>query len=520
MGRKILFIMTDMMRWNSLGFTGDSYARTPVLDKLAADGIRYQWAYNQNPLCMPSRSSVLTSQYPRTNGSWNNGIALVHSSPTFAEVLHNQNYRTALIGKPHFEPYSSKQSLATELGMSNRTGPFRGFDYHINSGHDLVPLGGHYVQWLKRYYPQYLHGYYYELLNVPKNPEEHSTMNVIEGGDTGAVFVKENDIPRELYHTDWTANHAIRYLSSVDDEEDWCVWLSFPDPHHPYDPPSSESHRVNWRDLEPAPGFGESDAQRLEWLRRKPWHWEQWYTGEKFISFEALEGFSYQENLTSDNIREIRAKIYISNELIDEAIGRVLKYIESRGWFNDTDIFFTPDHGAMDGDFGLLLIGPDLSDHCSRVPLIWKPAQSAKIPPAVVNAPVGLIDLAPTFCQITGTEVPEWMEGRPLPTNQAEAEGQERQTVFTQYESHTSDASIIMNAAHTNRYTCISYERTQTYEGTEGELYDKQEDPMELVNLWEDPSYQGIKKELVNEIRNNLLVRPLFHPKPEVGALI
>jgi DNA-binding NarL/FixJ family response regulator len=91
---------------------------------------------------------------------------------------------------------------------------------------------------------------------------------------------------------------------------------------------------------------------------------------------------------------------------------------------------------------------------------------------AEVEAPVGIIDLAPTFCQIAGAEVPDSMESQPLPRTQAEAEEQGREVVFTQYESHTPDAHIIMNAARDERYTCIQYEGTATYEGTEGELYD------------------------------------------------
>ena len=88
MAKRILFITTDMMRWDSLGFTGCSYARTPVLDKIAEEGIRYDLAYNQNPLCMPSRSTMLTGQYARHHGSWNNGISLPHDSPTFAQALN------------------------------------------------------------------------------------------------------------------------------------------------------------------------------------------------------------------------------------------------------------------------------------------------------------------------------------------------------------------------------------------------------------------------------------------------
>ena len=103
MAKRILFITTDMMRWNSLGFTGCEYVNTPVLDSLAKEGIYYQNAYNQNPLCMPSRNVMLTGQYPRTNGSWNNGIALSHDSPTVAETLSGAGHHNGFFSDvPHY----------------------------------------------------------------------------------------------------------------------------------------------------------------------------------------------------------------------------------------------------------------------------------------------------------------------------------------------------------------------------------------------------------------------------------
>lgn len=523
MARRILYITTDMMRWDSLGFTGCDYVNTPVLDGLAKTGVTFANAYNQNPLCMPSRSNMLTGQYPRTTGSWNNGIALRHDSPTVAETLHDAGWRTALIGKGHFEPYSSKDSLeTTRLGRNTRYAPFRGFDHFVGVAHDQTPNDGHYAMWMKKYHPEYLEGedYLYDLITVPKKPGEHTTMNISEGGETGAVFVKKNLMPRELYHTDWTADHAISYMDSIGDEEDAFVWVSFPDPHHPWDPPSSEDHRLDWKDVPLPDDRGDSDEQRVEWLERRPSHWKDWYTGEKFVSFEALQGYSYEKSLTDDNVKEIRQKVAIKNELIDEAIGRLVAYLEKRGWLDDTDIIFTPDHGAMDGSYGLLLIGPDLTNHCCKLPMIWKPSKNSGIAAAEVSAPVGIIDLAPTFCKIAGAEAPEWMEGSPLPTTQSEAKGQDRKLVFTQYESHTPDTHIIMNAARDERYTCIKYEATPTYGGTEGELYDRVNDPREIDNLWDDPAHAEIKARMCEAIQNDLLARPLFHPMPEPGALI
>ena len=200
MAKRILFITTDMHRWDSLGFTGCPYANTPVLDKLAEEGIRFDRAYNQNPLCMPSRSTMLTGMYTRHHGSWNNGIALPHDAPSFAEELKGAGWRTALIGKPHFEPFSSPESLESRLGIEDSYGPVRGFDWMNVASHDLVPATGHYTEWLKRHHPEYLEEYY-PLLQMPKHKGDQVKMNVIEGGETGAIFVKENNIPRECYHT-------------------------------------------------------------------------------------------------------------------------------------------------------------------------------------------------------------------------------------------------------------------------------------------------------------------------------
>jgi arylsulfatase A-like enzyme len=516
MGRKILFITTDMMRWDSLGYYGDPYAQTPNLDKLAAGGIRYDAARNQNPLCMPCRNSLITGQYPRSNGSWNNGIPLPHDTRTIANILHDEaGYRTAIIGKAHWEPFSSPISMESDLGKNNRYGPLRGFDFAKLQAHGSIPYDSHYNIWLRENHPEHV-GDYYQLLDLSG---EHSQMIVKGGGETGAVFVKDSPIPREIYQTDWTTDNAIRYIDSLDDEEDWFVWASYGDPHHAYDPPVEEDY-INWKDISPYDAFGESDDQRMQWLEQKPWHWEQWYTGEKFISFEAIEGYSYRENLKSDHIREIHQKIYTSNKLIDDGIGKMIKYLDDKGILDEVDIFFTPDHGGMDGAFGTLLIGPSMTDHICRLPMLWKPAKNANVPAAVVNSPVGIIDLSPTFCQIAGVDVPEWMDGKPLPVSNQDGDSQEREYTFTQYESHTPDASIIMNAMFANGIKCVLYERSKTYEGTEGELYDLNEDPGELVNLWDDPKFAAVKAEMIETIRKDLLARPLFHNRPIPGALI
>ena len=105
MGRKILFITTDQQRFDSLGCNGNKFCKTPNIDALAKAGINYTRAYNQNTVCMPARSTMLTGQYVRTHGVFANGVPLPEDAPSIARYLREKaGYKTALIGKALFEP--------------------------------------------------------------------------------------------------------------------------------------------------------------------------------------------------------------------------------------------------------------------------------------------------------------------------------------------------------------------------------------------------------------------------------
>jgi len=129
--RNILFITTDQQRYDSLGCNGGTVARTPVVDRLAAEGINYRRAYNQNTVCMPARSTMLTGQYVRTHGVVANGIPLPTYAPSVARYLQEAaGYRTALLGKAHFEPAFDPQNQFEENARVARgdSGPWRGFE--------------------------------------------------------------------------------------------------------------------------------------------------------------------------------------------------------------------------------------------------------------------------------------------------------------------------------------------------------------------------------------------------------
>jgi len=519
-GRKILFVTTDQQRYDTLGCNGGTLARTPVIDALAGQGIRYERAAPQNVVCMPSRSTILTGQYPSTHGVWMNGVPLPVDAPSVAYELHESGYRTALIGKAHFEPLIDPfgrfaESSLSRLGVptiddlraDGRMGPHRGFDHLEFATHGAAgPV--HYAQWLAANHPEAI-GMYYRAIDDAFN------VNALGGGETGAPQVKDNEIPREWYHTDWVADRTIAWLDSVDRDDDWFCWMSFPDPHHPWDPPASEMGRIDWRDVPLPVGYPVDRAERERILDGKPRHWRQWYDGTLVSNYEAPKEW-VPATLTDDQVREVNARNAIECELIDEALGRVMAAIELRGAADDVDVIFTTDHGELQGDFGLLFKGPCHVDALMRLPLIWRPAPSAGVAPAVVSQPVGLIDLAPTFSSIAGIAPAPWMQGQSLPVTSADAEERGFERTLTEWDSELFGVGVHVRTIARAGWVCTMYRPGYVHDGTEGELYDLEHDPLQQRNLWDDPDSASIRSDLLSDLFDHL--PPVRTPRLEVEA--
>ena len=493
MGRKILLVTTDQQRYDTLGCNGGALARTPVVDRLAAEGIRYERAIPQSVVCMPSRSTILTGQHPTTHGVWMNGVPLPVDAPSVADVLHGAGYRTGLIGKAHFQPYFDPfqrfaENVLSQTGTTPEGGTHRGFEHLEFATHGPAgPL--HYAKWLRHEHPEAVGGFYAVV-------DADLRVNAAGYGDTGAPQVQVNPIPRAWYHTDWVADRTISWLDSLGADDDWFCWMSFPDPHHPWDPPQSEVGRVDWREVPLPDGYPESATEREALLDAKPRHWRLWYDGSLVSNFEAPAAW-VPATLTADQVREVNARNAVEVELIDEALGRVLAAIEARGWTDDVDVLFTTDHGELQGDFGLLFKGPYHVDGLMRLPLIWRPAPSAGVAPSVVPAPVGLVDLAPTFCAIAGVGTPSWMEGRALPSSPSDP-APER--VLTEWDSELFGVDVHLRTITRGSWVCTAYLQGTVHDGSEGELYDLLEDPLQRVNRWDDPAFRSVRDDLVADL--------------------
>jgi arylsulfatase A-like enzyme len=355
----------------------------------------------------------------------------------------------------------------------------------------------HYAKWLRENHPEAI-GMLYPILNAQLQ------VNEAGGGDTGAPQVKHNPMPREWYHTDWVADRAVSWIDKQNNDDDWFCWVSFPDPHHAWDPPMSELHRVNWRDLDLPEGWVDDPVERERILAAKPAHWLGWYHGTFVSNYEAPAKW-IPSTLTADQVREVNAMVHIQNELVDEAVARIIAMLRAKGWYDDVDVVFTTDHGEFQGDFGLLFKGPYHVDSLMRLPLIWRPAPSrTKVAPTTVDTPVGLVSLAATFAEIAGLRRPSYTEAERLPLSDSESNALGHQRVLTEWDSVLFGKIVSLRTITRGSWVCTATLPGTVHDGTDGELYNLADDPLQHVNLWHDPSHRAVRDDLLDDMWRNL----------------
>ena len=490
-----LFLITDQQRADHLGCAGHPVLRTPHLDALAASGIHCQRAYVASPLCMPSRSTLYTGLTPRGHGVRTNGIDLDPGIPTFTEALRRSGYRTHSVGKIHLRVYglptgASEADVdpadfpeARDLWRSGRItdlpSPYYGLETADFTGGHGGGIYGHYLQWLRTEHP---------------GAERLLHPSAGQPPRTGAEQAWTMALPAELHYNTWCADRTIAFLESAaadaGNEHPFVAWCSFPDPHHPYCPPRPWGSAY-------APDDMPSPARRVGELDELAPHFRQAYAEGLRTS-----GRLAPTNIPDDELREITALTYGMVSFVDEQVGRVMAAVDRLGLRDNTVVVFLSDHGDMLGDHWLLNKGPFHFDGILRVPLIW--SWPGRFPAGVQSdALVSLLDVAPTVLDLAGVPVPE---GTVPPVPEAPAmlppwPGQVLTPLLEGRATSVQPAVVVENDEDylglrlrtlvTNRHQLTVYPG-QPY----GELFDTQQDPGQLHNLWGQPHCAGLRRDL------------------------
>lgn len=497
----ILLISADQMRADCMGFRGRRI-KTPNLDALAAAGTAFDACITPCVVCQPARASILTGQLPRTHGVHDNGIDLDpdRGARGFAGMLGQAGYDTRFIGKAHFSTYHTFEETGTpECTRSSArygadwTGPYMGFDAVelLIIGHnwwppEKPPAGQHYERWF----------------HADGNGAEKVRLMWQNGGDTkGAAQTWHSQLPVEWHNSTWIGDRACAFLEEPH-ETPFCAWVSFPDPHHPFDCPEpwSRLHDPAEVDLPP---------HRTRDFEGRPWWHEQVLTAEpEGQGADIRKNYSRIPPQTDAQLREIIANTYGQIALIDHNVGRILQTLEDRGLADNTIVVFISDHGDWLGDHGLILKGPMHYEGLLKVPMI---VRGPGVPAGGrVADPVSTLDLLATFADLVGTEPLAPTHGtslRPL----WEGTGT-RSFAMNEWELMPTRTGVPLSLRTVRTRT---EKLTVDLRSGAGEMYDLAQDPHELRNLWDDPEAADMQARLMELIAS----RPddMRENQPQVG---
>lgn len=487
----ILLITSDQHRGDCFGFEGRA-VQTPHLDELAANGTRFAACITPNVVCQPSRASILTGQLPLTHGVHDNGIGLnpALGEKGFAAALGAVGYNTGFVGKAHFATYHTFAPTGTpECVKSSKNfgqdwfGPYMGFR-HVELmliGHNYFlppepPEGQHYERW-----------FYKDGQGKRKNERYNKALHPV----SEAAQTWHSALPPAWHNSTWVGDRTIDFIKKHQ-AQPFCLWASFPDPHHPFDAPDpwSRMHPPEAVDL---PKFRQRDFHKRPW-----WHracLENTPEGpQKFVKFR--QEYSRIAPQSDAQLRDLIANYYGMIALIDHNVGRILNALAECGLEENTLVIFTSDHGDWLGDHGLILKGPMHYEGLLRVGLILR---GAGVPQGkIVQAPVSTLDLAPTFLDYSSASPLLPQHGRSL-RPLIEGKSSSRDYAYNEWELLPGRAGVALSLQTVRTATHkLTYENRSEV----GELYDLHNDPHELKNLFNDPSKTHVQKELLEMIRS------------------
>ncbi|MEX3015275.1 sulfatase [Gymnodinialimonas hymeniacidonis] len=494
-----LFIITDQHRADHLGCYGNPTVRTPHIDRIAAQGTRFERFYVANPICMPNRASIMTGRMCSAHGARHNGIPLSKDHTTFVELLRDAGYRTGLIGKSHLQSFTGLAATNTyepadglhapsaplrDAIKNNRhtpdydleiapkwdrplaeriDGDFYGFEHVEVAADHGDQASGDYLLWARDQCPDF------DNLVGPENALPDNRINAPQAWRTA--------VPEELYSTNWIADRSAAYLAErAQEDAPFFLQMSFPDPHHPFTPPGRYWDMYDPLDIALPETFGKGDLPPIRAMR------------------EAMaNGSDPRDNqnpfaVTEDEARAIIALTYGMITMIDDAIGRVLHQLEELGLAENTVVIFTTDHGDYMGDHGLMLKLLLHYQGIIRVPFIWHDPHAA----ISGHSDAGLassIDIAPTVLARAGIQPYNGIQGRDL-FSSSPPEGlvieEDSQRTMTGFDRPQRVRTLV-----TDRY------RMSLREGEDwNELYDLETDPGEVDNLYDQPSAEQVRHHL------------------------
>ena len=434
----ILIFMVDQLRYDACGCFGSQLCRTPHLDRLAQEGMRFTQAYASVPLCTPTRASFWSGLWPSHHGvlintHWKNSITkdrLDHDTPILSEIFKAAGYQTAHFGKWHIGPDSEMVQ--------------RGFDH-------VVTRSDFYAQ--------------REAKNVQIEVRDLITRDYIRKDYPYAGITSAEG--KDFLET-WLCRRAEDWLraGATSDAPFFCC-ISTPGPHPGYVVPESRTNDYNPDDMPLWPNLHDdlSDKPSVHRLFR--------------------DTITQSGSVSDDEWRICIARYYAFVTLIDEEFGRLLDLLDELEIADDTLVLFVSDHGDLIGAHGLFDKGPMMYDEQLHIPLVAR--WPGVIPEdEACGEMVTFLDLMPTLAEAAGLALPSPVDGRSLiPFLRGQSVPDWPDDTYCQYYGEGISLYCIRTVQN-QRYKYVYYPFDLD------ELYDLETDPWEMTNLINDPSSAAI----------------------------
>jgi arylsulfatase A-like enzyme len=458
----ILFIMADDHAAHAMSCYGSRINKTPGIDRMAREGLRFTDCLCTNGICAPSRAVILTGKYSHINGVRDNVAAFDGAQPTFPKMLREAGYRTGLIGKWHLK--------------SDPTG----FDYW-----NILPGQGDY------YNPDMIEmgktttreGYVTDILT-------DLAVEYLNGRrDSGRPFLLM--LHHKAPHRNWQP--APRHLTLYDG-------VTFAQPETLFDDYATRSAAAREQEMSVAKNLDPlSDLKmgpppgRLNDAQRKAWDAAYGPKKERFSRRPPKEGkelvlWKYQRYM-EDYLACVAA--------VDESTRRVLEHLDRTGLAANTLVAYTSDQGFFLGDHGWF-DKRFMYEESLRMPLLMR--LPGTIPAGTNNAElVSNLDFGPTFLDLAGVTKPAGMQGESFAAflRGRKIPGWRESFYYHYYEFPAVHMVKRHYGLRTKRYKLIHF----YYDIDAWELYDLEKDPHELRNVYDDPAYAAVRAEMTAELR-------------------
>jgi len=463
----LLFIFTDEQRYDTMACYGNQMIETPHLNALAERSFVFENAYVTQPVCTPSRSSIMTGLYPHTCGCTANNIPLRPETPTIAEMV-SHDYSSAYFGKWH---------LGDEIIAQH------GFKKWV-SIEDMYRRFYSREEYLSRF-----SDYHHFLVEKGLTPDRESHGGKVFSRTTAAR------LPEELTKASFLGERAAEFIRE-NRNRPFVLYVNFLEPHMPFTGPFDEMYAPEKLPVgphffrKPAPDASLLHRVRAEQYARRPY-------GDLDLGTEA-------------GWRKLRARYWGLVTLVDRAVGVMLGALDECGLSDNTIVVFTSDHGDMMGDHAILAKCV-MYEEALKVPLLVRVPWLAQEGRGVKGR-INQIDLVPTLLELLNEPIPEHLEGESRAKVLAGQADLSENDVFVEWNSRNGWPKETPSGFTPDQFQRVAGEPWRTVVTADGwklnlspvdrcELYDLSGDPYEMKNLIDDSTQRERIRDLTSRIR-------------------